>query len=97
MRVDLTDVVVLYKSVVHAFAWHHGRRPTDYRANRSVDCCETLICFRYVKRVAMNDCGVSGRPTELVYPGDTDLTSYAFRFLTVVRMKYLCDNDDAER
>lgn len=44
----------------------------------------------------MNDCGVSGRPTELVYPGDTDLTSYAFGFFTVVRMKYLCDNDDAE-
>ena len=58
--------------------------------------CETLICFRHI-RAAMNDCGVSGRPTELVYPGDTDLTSYTFSFLTVVRMKYLCDNDDAER
>ena len=59
--------------------------------------CETLICFRHVIRAAMNDCGVSGRPTELVYPGDTDLTSYTLHFLTVVRMKYLCDNDDAER
>ena len=58
--------------------------------------CETLICFRHVIWAAMNDCGVSGRPTELVYPGDTDLTSYAFGFFTVVRMKYLCDNDDAE-
>ena len=56
--------------------------------------CETLICFRYVIWAAMNDCGVSGRPTEFVYPGDTDLTSYAFGFFTVVRMKYLCDNDD---
>ena len=44
----------------------------------------------------MNDCGVSGRPTEFVYPGDTDLTSDAFGFFTVVRMKYLCDNDGAE-
>ena len=44
----------------------------------------------------MNDCVVSGRPTELVYPGDTDLTSDAFSFFTVVRMKCLCDNDDAE-
>ena len=59
--------------------------------------CETLICFRHVIRTAMNDCGVSRRPTELVYPGDTDLTSYTFSFLTVVRMKYLCDNDDTER
>ena len=56
--------------------------------------CETLICFRYVIWAAMNDCGVSGRPTEFVYPGDTDLTSDACGFFTVVRMKYLCDNDD---
>lgn len=33
---------------------------------------KTLICFRHVIQAAVDDCRVSERPTEFVYPGETN-------------------------